>query len=489
MMEFSLRESEEKFRLLAEKSLVGVYIIKDWVFEYVNPKLAEIYGRSVDELVSSNVLNFVHPEDRELVRSNIAKRITGEVESVRYTFRIIRGDGEVRHVEVYGSRMTYGGKAAIIGTLIDITEEIEIRKKLKESEELFRALSEHSPAGVYMVRGGRFIYVNPTMEEITGYSKDELLRMNPISLVHPDFAQLVWNRYMKRERGEDVPSRYEFKIISRDGREKWIDVMATRVVIDGKPAVLGNFIDITRRKEMEENLKRMNRLLAAISEINQSIVRQVTGKKLLKNMCRVLARTGDFSLVWVGTGKDELESVAYAGMKLKNDELQSISRCNAVLSCLKMRKHVVKTCRECDDCRLRDKVGSAYVFATPLSYGRSLYGAVFLVSNRRFQEDEVQYLVEISRNVSLVLRNEEVAREREVILDQLKRNVEQFEFLSDKLRNPLAVIRGYLDVRDLVEDREKIFNELEQQVRRIEKILEQMEKEEHRTYRLSKMLK
>ena len=127
----ALAESEERFRTLAEKSVAGVYIVQDGVFRYVNPRIAEVIGVSVNEIIGRSPLDFVYPEDRELVRENIEKRLRGEVDSVHYSLRVVTMSGEVRVVEVFGSRATIGGKPAIVGTLIDITETLRLNKLLR----------------------------------------------------------------------------------------------------------------------------------------------------------------------------------------------------------------------------------------------------------------------------------------------------------------------------------------------------------------------
>ncbi len=144
-IENALRDSEEMFRKLAEKSLVGIYLIQDGVFKYVNPKMAKLWGYSVGELIGKSPLEFIHPEDREIVRRNLEKRVRGEIESINYRLRMIRKDGKVRHNEVFGSRVIYRGKPAIIGSLIDVTERLELEKaKLKAFEQIERNIENYA---------------------------------------------------------------------------------------------------------------------------------------------------------------------------------------------------------------------------------------------------------------------------------------------------------------------------------------------------------
>src|SRR2546423_15181450 len=96
------RVSDDKFRLLVEHSLVGIYVIQDDRFVYVNPMMAEIFGFSREELTSAPLLDFVFKEDRGLVGENVRKRIQGQVESIHYTLRAVRKDGSVIHIEAHG---------------------------------------------------------------------------------------------------------------------------------------------------------------------------------------------------------------------------------------------------------------------------------------------------------------------------------------------------------------------------------------------------
>ncbi|MDR7439700.1 MAG: PAS domain S-box protein [Armatimonadota bacterium] len=134
-VELALRESEELFRSLVEQSLVGVYLVQDGVFRYANPALAEIFGYPREELIERRgPKDLVHPEDWPLVDENLRRRLEGEVQALRYGFRGVRRDGRVIHVEVYGARTFSQGRPAVIGTLVDVTEQ-------KMAEEALRALT------------------------------------------------------------------------------------------------------------------------------------------------------------------------------------------------------------------------------------------------------------------------------------------------------------------------------------------------------------
>jgi len=144
MAEEELRRSEKKFRNIAEISLAGVYIIQDGIFIYANKKFAEILGYSVEECL--NNMHFeqtVYPEDLDMVREQIRKRISGTINSVNYTFRGIKKNGEIIHLEVFGSTIQLTEKRAVAGSILDITARKQVEEQREELiEALQKALSE-----------------------------------------------------------------------------------------------------------------------------------------------------------------------------------------------------------------------------------------------------------------------------------------------------------------------------------------------------------
>jgi len=139
--EEALRESEERFRLLAEHALTGIYLIQDGLLRYVNPVGARMFGYEPEELIDRlGPLDVVAPEDREQVAENIRKRLTGEALSVRYTIQGLRKDGSRFPCEVLGTRVEYRGRPAILGTVLDLTDRVRaeeaVRRQAAQTEAL-----------------------------------------------------------------------------------------------------------------------------------------------------------------------------------------------------------------------------------------------------------------------------------------------------------------------------------------------------------------
>ena len=118
--EQAVREAEIKYRSLVEKSLAGVYVIQDRHFTYVNPKVAEIFGYTQDELLGMPSFLALATEDARLALvAKLGQGTEGETETVPYDFQAVRKDGRIIDVEVHGGPTTYLGRPAIIGTCLD----------------------------------------------------------------------------------------------------------------------------------------------------------------------------------------------------------------------------------------------------------------------------------------------------------------------------------------------------------------------------------
>jgi PAS domain S-box-containing protein len=165
--EKALSESEEKFRNIAEVSLVGVYLIQDGIFRYCNKRLADIFGYTVEELIDKRgPEDLVRPDDWHIVRENLRRRIEGEAGSIYYSFRGITKKRETIYVDVYGAKTDYLGRPAVIGTLLDITER---KKAERERESLLKELEEKNRELEQMVYISSHDLRTPLVN-ISGYS-------------------------------------------------------------------------------------------------------------------------------------------------------------------------------------------------------------------------------------------------------------------------------------------------------------------------------
>ncbi|MEO8429526.1 MAG: PAS domain S-box protein [Verrucomicrobiota bacterium] len=252
--------SDDKFRLLVEHSLVGIYVIQDNRFVYVNSTMAEIFGFSREELTSAPLLDFVFEEDRWLVGENVRKRIQGQVESIRYTLRAVRKDGSVIYIEAHGSQTEYEGRSAVLGMLLDITrrkhDEERIKTSVMEDRNLKAALDEHAIVSV-TDQQGMITYANDKFCSISKYSREELLgqdhRIINSGYHSKEFIQALWRTIVQGRIWKG-----EIRNRAKDGTFYWV---ATTIIpflnAERKPEqYVSIHADITERKQAEAELEK-----------------------------------------------------------------------------------------------------------------------------------------------------------------------------------------------------------------------------------------
>jgi PAS domain S-box-containing protein len=237
----------------------------------VNHKMCEMLGYSEAELAQ---IDPTHPDDKEEGLRLFRELIEGKRESYQREKRYIRKDGTIIWADLTAAVVRdRQGKARYIVIMVqDITERKQIEQALKESEERFKQTVENAPDPILIYQGTKWIYANPAATGLLGYSLDELLSMNFWDLVHPDMKEQVRERGLARLRGEPIPPRYEVKIVTKSGEERWVNYTTTLFELEGKPAVLVLAHDITDLKRMQEELIQYAKRLELLRAIDRSIL-------------------------------------------------------------------------------------------------------------------------------------------------------------------------------------------------------------------------
>lgn len=259
-----LREAELKFRTIADKSMVGVYIVQNNTFTYVNPRFAGVFGYAALDLINAeNLVDKLFAEDqRELVRENLRKRLTGEVESIHYEAMGKKKDGTTKWVEIYGNAVTIGGEPAIIGSMIDITERKQAEEELKSSEKKYKLLFESNPMPLWMIdkESLTIIAVNDATARHYGYTKEELIGMD-MRLFRPAEDKRQQMEGYQKDIDGDLGIVRHYK---KDGSVIFVQIIAHDIIFEGKNVRLSLTNDVTEKMQAEESLQKSEANLQAI---------------------------------------------------------------------------------------------------------------------------------------------------------------------------------------------------------------------------------
>jgi PAS domain S-box-containing protein len=163
------------------------------------------------------------------------------------------------------AKPTYSDLEQKIRVLEETIEKAKQDKRvIQESREKFRTLVDSTPLAVLLYQDDRWISANRAAETISGYSIKELLLQNVWDFVCPDCRPFVMERVRKFQSGKEEGTRYELKIITKNGLEKWVDVTSAAAIIDGRPAGVISAIDITEHKRADMMLQHERDLLQKI---------------------------------------------------------------------------------------------------------------------------------------------------------------------------------------------------------------------------------
>jgi PAS domain S-box-containing protein len=262
LREAERRAAEARFRSLVEQSLVGIYILQDGRFRYVNPGFAEMFGYgSPGEIVDRvPVLDLVAAEDRERVAANVRRPMEGEGTGMRYGFTGLRRDGTSIQVEVHGRTLEHQGRPAVIGVVVDVTERVRAEAALRQRESLLSRMGRLAQVG-----GWEF---DPATGK--GAWTEEVARIHDLEpgaecnvamglSFFPGESRAAIEQAVKAAVEEGRPYDLELEFVSARGVHKWIRTVGQPVAEDGRVIrVQGAFQDITARKQAELEIRRLN---------------------------------------------------------------------------------------------------------------------------------------------------------------------------------------------------------------------------------------
>ena len=254
--ELALRESERRFRTLAETTSAAILIYEAERFVYVNPAALSISGYSQEDVATLRVWDMIHPQDLPFVRANYEKRRRGEDAPARYEIRILHKSGEARWVDASPTVIEMGGRPLGLMTAFDVTERKRAEENLKLQTTFFQQLFENSPEGIAILDNeDRIVKANPAFSSLFRYGMEEMQGRPINELIVPEEMAAEATALSGKVLHKEVISKETYRK-RKDGTLVPVSILGYPVMVDAHQAgVFGIYRDITDRKRSDQRLE------------------------------------------------------------------------------------------------------------------------------------------------------------------------------------------------------------------------------------------
>jgi len=279
----ALLQTEARLRMLiGSVNLIVFSLDKDGIFtlsegeglKALNLKPGEVVGKSVFDLY----------QDNPLLLANVRRALAGEA------FSEVIDVGDVSFETRYSSLTDREGNfAGVIGVASDITHNLKAQEALRENEQRYRELFENANDIIYThTLTGNFTSLNRSGERVTGFSREEALRMNIVDVLAPEYVDIA--RQMIAQKTDDkTPTVYQLEIVAKDQRRVRLEVSTRLIFHEGKPVgVQGIGRDLTERKRSEEALAQQAEREAMTHRISQAIRCSLDSSEIFNTAVREL---------------------------------------------------------------------------------------------------------------------------------------------------------------------------------------------------------
>ncbi len=487
--EKELRRSEERFRDLFENANDLIQSVRpDGTFLYVNRAWREALGYSAEEVAGLSMQDIIDPSCMSHCMAMFQRVLAGEkLPRVEAMFRT--KDGRTIHLEGSSNcRFEDGQPVSTRSIFRDITERKQAAEVLQRTERLYR--SAIAAAGAvpydYDYQTRTYLFIGEGIEQLTGYRPEEISG--------PLWRQIIQESVMLGEaaglgkddaaqrvlRGEIRHWRSDMRIITRDGKTRWLSDVSVQKLDDAGRVIgsTGILQDITERKKAEVSIRKLNRTYAVWSAINQLIVRERDPQTILDGACRIAVEKGGLRLALITspeTQGDGLKLAAHAGASPDTlailGKIFAAPRRQASFTSKAFTTGVHSICNDIEhdpqaapwrEAALKRGYRSSVML--PLKSGKSVIGTFNLYAGEPgfFDADEMALLDELARDISFALevtRQETQRREAEEALKQRAADLERFHRLSvgrelqmielKKEVNEFAALAGRIPPHDL----------------------------------------
>jgi PAS domain S-box-containing protein len=314
--EATQRYSEEQYRNLVENSNDAIYLIEDGWITFVNPRFAELFGVTFDDIRAKkyHMLDLVSPKNHDLLKDRARRLELGEIVPLQFELIAQNKNGVEFEIEVSVNHVVFQGRRITQGVARNITERKASENALRQSETRFRSMFEEARIGIVLSdHHSRMQSINPAFARMLGYGQDELEGMSFSEITHPEDIDLNVTLFNELFRGERDNYQLEKRYVHKNGNAIWTQVTVSRFPGDaGENKSIAMVEDITERKRTEAALQQSEERFRLMFE-NASI------GIVLSNQSGYPVAANRAYINLLGYSKDELYSLSFGDLTHAED--------------------------------------------------------------------------------------------------------------------------------------------------------------------------
>ncbi len=279
--ESQLKESEAKYKLISENSSDCICLqTVSGKFVFVSPSSTEVLGYAPEEMQELDLNEFIHEDYRELLRKKILNLIKGKERTASLVYKAYSKGKKTEWLEtiagaIYDDENNDKRATYIQTSTRNVTDRIEAQKKIKESEERYKLITENSNDIVSLMDlEGNYIFISPSIKDTMGYTPEEMIGRKTLDFIHEDDKEYIvesMQHVLKTKSKEEVAV---FRFQHKSGEWRWLKVTGGVILNDeGEPIYFrSNKTDITEKKVTEDKLKEQEQQYKLVSENSGDII-------------------------------------------------------------------------------------------------------------------------------------------------------------------------------------------------------------------------
>lgn len=457
-------ELEKLYELTVENTGTAILVIEGERIIFANKKAEELSGFSRNELMGKPFTILLPEKDRSgILKIHKLRLAKPELAPNEYEIKYADRHGRVGYAIVTASVIP--GTKRVVVSLIDITQRKDLEKKLRESEERYKAIFEKSPLGIVLSSVDMTILdCNDAVLKMVGMRKEDVIgrKWTELNIFDPDKLAELMREFYRRLSGEFKELDLEIKV---DGDVRYLRVFPVLLKKEGIPYAFVNILeDITDKKIAEIQLKDALERIQILRSIDLGIIEGKSIRDLLSDLVKALKQKVGCDILAIRVLGDNGFTVSYP--EIGESMVKSVDA----------EKEVVVNLLEKDSLSEFEvellKAGMVRYAIIPLVARGDKLG-VILAASRESKEKDVEFLRMIAGQLAIAVHEALLFEAKRKAYEQIEQNIEQFAILVDHIRNPLAAAQGFVEI---YVDNEEAKTKIKKQLDRIVELVEQLEK-------------